>query len=103
MPSFRWSAINPGGETVHGVIEGADRAAVVDRLQRQGQLVLQAEPADGRWRLADLLRVEFGGKRGLDRTSLSEVTRELSIMLGAGQDLERALRFIIDNVGNSRA
>jgi general secretion pathway protein F len=103
MPSFRWSAINPGGETVHGVIEAADRAAVVDRLQRQGQLVLSAEPAGGRWRLADLLQIEFGTRRGLDRVSLGEVTRELAIMLSAGQDLERALRFIIDNVGNARA
>jgi len=103
MPSFQWSAINPGGETVHGVIDAADRATVVDRLQRQGQLVLSAEPAGGRWRLADLLKVEFGTRRGLDRTSLSEVTRELAIMLSAGQDLERALRFIIDNIGNARA
>jgi general secretion pathway protein F len=102
MPSFRWSAINPGGETVHGVIEAADRAAVVDRLQRQGQLVLSAEPADGRWRFADLLQMEFGARRGLDRASLSEVTRELAIMLSAGQDLERALRFIIDNISNAR-
>jgi general secretion pathway protein F len=103
MPSFQWSAINPGGETVHGVLDAADRATVVDRLQRQGQLVLSAEPADGRRRFADLLRIEFGTRRGLDRTSLSEVTRELSIMLGAGQDLERALRFIIDNISNARA
>lgn len=103
MASFRWSAINPGGETVHGVIEAADRATVVDRLQRQGQLVLSAEPADGRWRLADLLQIEFGTRRGLDRASLGEVTRELAIMLGAGQDLERALRFILENISNARA
>jgi len=103
MPSFRWSAINPGGETVGGVIEAPDRAAVVDRLQRQGQLVLRAEPADGGWRFADLLQVNLGARRGLDRAALGEVTRELAIMLGAGQDLDRALRFVIDNVGNARA
>jgi general secretion pathway protein F len=103
MPSFRWSAINPGGETVNGVIEAADRATVVDRLQRQGQLVLSAEPEDGRWRVADLLKIEFGTRRGLDRASLGEVTRELSTMLNAGQDLERALRFIIENISNAKA
>jgi general secretion pathway protein F len=103
MPSFRWSAITPAGEVLHGVTEAADCASVVDRLQRQGQVVLRAEPADGRWRLGDLLQIELGGRRGLDRATLGEVTREIAIMLGAGQDLDRALRFVVENVGNARA
>jgi len=103
MPSFRWSAINSGGEVLRGVSEAPDSAAVVDRLQRQGQIVLSAEPADGRWRLADLLQLELGGRRALDRATLGEVTRELAIMLMAGQDLDRALRFVVENVANARA
>jgi general secretion pathway protein F len=103
MPSFEWSAIDPGGATVRGVIEAADRAAAVDRLQRQGQLVLRAEPADGRRRIADLLHAGIATRRRLDRSTLGEVTRELAIMLAAGQDLDRAFRFVIDNVGNARA
>jgi general secretion pathway protein F len=103
MPSFRWSAVTHGGEVMHGVTEAADRASVVERLQRQGQVVLRAEQADGRWRLGDLLQIELGARRGLDRATLGEVTRELAIMLGAGQDLDRALRFVVENVGNTRA
>ena len=103
MPSFRWSAITPGGEVMHGVTEAADRASVVERLQCQGQVVLRAEPADGRWRLGDLLQIELGARRGIDRATLGEVTREIAIMLGAGQDLDRALRFVVENVGNARA
>src|SRR6202047_2433984 len=103
MPSFRWSAVTSGGEVMHGVTEAADRASVVERLQRQGQVVLRAGPADGRWRLGDLLQIELGGRRGIDRATLGEVTRELAIMLGAGQDLDRALRFVVENVGNTRA
>src|ERR1700730_4863001 len=103
MPSFRWSAVTPGGEVMHGVTEAADRASVVERLQRQGQVVLRAEPADGRWRLSDLLQIELGGRRGIDRATLGEVPRELPIMLGAGQDLDRALLFVVENVGNTRA
>ena len=91
MPSFQWSAINPEGEVVRGILEAADRAAVVERLQRQGQIVLRAEPSDGRWRLEDLLKIEFGKQRGLDRSTLGEVTRELAIMLVAGQDLDRQI------------
>ena len=103
MPSFRWSAVDRGGDVVHGVVDAPDRQALVDRLQRQGQIVLRAEPVGGRGSLADLLHIELGVRRGLDRTSLVEVTRELAIMLAAGQDLDRALRFVVDNIANARA
>src|SRR5262244_2281882 len=103
MPSFRWSAVNPGGDVVNGLMEAPDRAAVVERLQRQGQLVLRADPAVGRGGWADLLQIELGRNRGLDKAGLSEVTRELAIMLAAGQDLDRALRFVVDNTRNARA
>jgi general secretion pathway protein F len=103
MPSFRWSAITSSGEVLHGVSEAADRTAVVDRLQRQGQIVLRAEPAGGRRPLSDIFRIEFGARRGLDRATLAEVTRELAIMLAAGQDLDRSLRFVVENAGNERA
>jgi general secretion pathway protein F len=102
MPSYRWSAINGGGDVVRGIMEAPDRGAVVDRLQRQGQIVLRADPADRR-RLADLLHIELGGARGLDKAALAEVTRELAIMLAAGQDLDRALRFVVDNTRSARA
>src|SRR5271165_6301305 len=103
MPSFRWSAINGGGDVVGGVMEAPDRGVLVERLQRQGHLVLRADPADRRRGLRDLLQIEFGGARGLDKSALSEVTRELAIMLAAGQDLDRALRFVVDNTRNARA
>ena len=103
MPSFRWSAVNPGGDVARGVMEAPDRAAVVERLQRQGQIVLRADLAAARGGWADLLQIELGRSRGLDKTSLGEITRELSIMLGAGQDLDRALRFVVDNTRNARA
>jgi general secretion pathway protein F len=103
MASYRWSAINPGGEVVNGVIEAADRTTAIERLQRQGRIVLRADPAEGRRSLGELLQIEFGGRRAIDRTTLGEVTRELAIMLIAGQDLDRALRFVVDNVANARA
>jgi general secretion pathway protein F len=103
MPSFRWSAINGGGDVVDGVMEAPDRGAVVERLQRQGHLVLRADPADRRRGLRELLHIELGGPRGLDKAALGEVTRELAIMLAAGQDLDRALRFVVDNTRSARA
>src|SRR5438874_1500850 len=101
MPSFRWSTINSGGEVVHGLSDAADRASVVERLQRQGQIVLRAEPA-GRRALADLLHIELVTRRGLDRAALAEVTNELATMLAAGQDLDRALRFVFENAQHAK-
>ena len=103
MPSFRWSAINGGGDVARGVMEAPDRSAVVERLQRQGQIVLRADPADGRGGWAELLQIELGRTRGLDKAALGELTRELAIMLAAGQDLDRALRFVVENTRNARA
>jgi general secretion pathway protein F len=103
MPSFEWSALSPSGEMSRGIAEAADRTAVVNRLQRQGQIVLRAEPTGRRSKLSDLLRLELGTKRGLDRAVVCEFTREVATMLAAGQDLDRTLRFVVENVGNSRA
>lgn len=103
MPSFRWSAVNPGGDVARGVMDAPDRAAVVERLQRQGQIVLRADLSLGRSGWGDFLQIELGRSRGLDKTTLGEVTRELAIMLAAGQDLDRALRFVVENTRNARA
>jgi len=103
MPSFRWSAVDGGGDVVSGVMEAPDRAIVVERLQRQGQIVLRADPADRRRGFSELLQIEFGGARGIDKAALGEVTGELAIMLAAGQDLDRALRFVVDNTHSARA
>src|SRR5215470_17318425 len=103
MPSFRWSAIDGGGDVVRGVMEAPDRAIVVERLQRQGQIVLRADPADRRRGLGELLQIEFSGTRGIDKAALGELTRELAIMLAAGQDLDRALHFVADNTHSTRA
>lgn len=103
MPSFEWSALSSNGEISHGVVEAATRAAVVDRLQLQGQIVLRAEPAGSKSRFAGLLHLEIGAARNLDRNTVAEFTREVAIMLAAGQDIDRALRFVVDNVGNARA
>ena len=103
MPSFEWSALNPNGDISHGVVEATTRAAVVDRLQLQGQIVLRAEPAGSKSRFAGLLHLEIGAARNLDRNTVAEFTREVAIMLAAGQDIDRALRFVVDNVGNARA
>ena len=101
MPSFRYTAITPAGETTRGVIEAANEAAVIEQLRKQGNIPVRAEPAASGF-LAGLLAMEFGGGARLKRQDVANLTRELSIMLGAGQDLDRALRFLVDTAPNAR-
>ena len=70
---------------------------------KPGNVVLRAELADRRGRVAEWLHFDIAGGRRLDAARLSQFTRELAIMLEAGQDLDRALRFVVENAGNSRA
>lgn len=91
MPVFRYVAIDQAGQLTRGTMDAPDEAAVVDRLRRAGSLPMRAEPAGGRLRA--LLHTEVG-RRGLSRQAVAEFTRELAVMLDAGQDLDRALRFI---------
>jgi general secretion pathway protein F len=92
MAAFRYVAVDRSGHTLKGRMEADDAAAVVEWLQRQGHIPLRAEPAGGG--LQDLLAMEFGRRRGLSRGEVASLIRELGIMLGAGQDLDRALRFL---------
>ena len=100
MPAFRYTAIDPAGQTVRGTMDAATEAEVVRLLQRQGSIPMRAEPAGARG-IGDLLHREVG-RRGMSRLDVANFTRELSIMLGAGQDLDRSLRFLVDTAPNAR-
>ena len=99
MPAFRFVAIDPAGQTIRGTMEAANEAEIVARLQRQGSIPLRAEPAASAFRR--LFDREFG-RRSMTRQDVADVTRELAVMLGAGQDLDRSLRFLGETAPNKR-
>jgi general secretion pathway protein F len=100
MPAFRYVAIGTGGKVSQGVLDAADEGALVEHLRRQGSILMKAEPDGGR-RLA-VLDIQFFRRRGLRAQETADLTRELSVMLGAGQDLDRALRFLVETAPNAR-
>ncbi|HLZ67810.1 MAG TPA: type II secretion system F family protein [Aliidongia sp.] len=102
MPAFRFTAIDAQGQIQRGTMEAPDQAAVIDRLQRQGHVPMRAEPAEGGSRWAELFTADVGRRRALSRQEVTDVTRELATMLAAGQDLDRALRFIVETAPNPR-
>jgi general secretion pathway protein F len=94
MTMFRYTAIGAGGERIGGVMEAANQAEVIARLQRQGSMPVRAEPADTTSRWSGLLRLDLSGRRGLRKQDVADLIRELATMLSAGQDLDRALRYM---------
>lgn len=102
MPAFRYVAVDSAGQMQRGTLEVADQAAAIERLQRQGHIPMRVEPAGKRGFLDEIFSIEFVRRRGLTRQDVAGVTRELAIMLSAGQDLDRALRFLVDTAPNDR-
>jgi general secretion pathway protein F len=102
MQTFRYTAIGPGGELQHGMMEAATEAEVIARLQGLGSMPMRAEPAAPGFTLTKLLQTDFLTRRGLRGQEVADVVRELSTMLGAGQDLDRALRYMQETAPNVR-
>jgi len=100
MPAFRYMAVGAGGKISQGVLDAADERALVEQLRRQGSILMKAEPDTGR-RLA-ALDIQLFRRGRLRAQETADITRELSVMLGAGQDLDRALRFLIETAANAR-
>lgn len=103
MPKFRYTAVDTGGKFIKGVLEAENQAALVERLQDQGHTPLSAAPTDRSGAFLDLLNVELFRGRGLSKRDLIDFTRELAVMLGAGQDLDHTLRFVVDIAATPRA
>ena len=102
MPKFRYTAVDPAGKLVRGSVDAANAALVADQLHGQGRLLLNADEIKGGGGLSGLLNMEFKFEQGLSKAVLAHATRELSIMLQAGQDIDHALRFLVESAENKR-
>lgn len=94
MPLFHYKALNARGEMLDGQMEAASNVEVVQRLQEQGHLPVEAKlaseaGASSSWK--GLFKPKpFTGAR------LVQFTQQLSTLLGAGQPLDRALTILLD-------
>jgi len=102
MPQFRYTAVGAGGEMQRGVMDAGSEAEVVANLQRQGSLPMRAELVTQGHLLAPLMHTEFLLRRGLSAQQVADLTRELATMLAAGQDLDRALRYVLETAPSPR-
>jgi len=102
VPRFRYTAIDGAGKMVRGAVEAASPAMVADQLHGQGRMLLRADEVGSGGRLLDLLHTDVAIERGLSKAVIAHFTRELSVMLSAGQDIDHALRFLVESSEDTR-
>ena len=100
MTAWHYKAVDRMGRAVEGNMDAPDEVAVLRHLRRDGAVPLRVSEARGSpiWHLS-----LSGGGETLSRQEIVDITRELSTMLGAGQDLDRALRFLVETAPGARA
>lgn len=106
MTLYRYVALAPDGAQRMGAFDLADEAAVIARIRREGLLPVSVTPADtartSRFMTALNMPAVSSGP-GLRRGEVVEMMRELSLMLGAGQDLDRSLRYVAESASRPAA
>src|SRR5689334_19805311 len=93
MASFRYSAIAANGAIIKGVLEAPSEQAVIQHLRKEGHFPIAAKP-DRDASLTGLLRSALRFKSGLPLRKLSLATQELSVLMMAGLELDRALSIL---------
>jgi general secretion pathway protein F len=102
VPSFRYHAVSQAGEAIQGVMEAADAALVIAWIQRQGHIPIRADLVAHTPPWHRFFQVDLFSPARLSKSEVAQLTRELAVMLDAGQDLDWALRFVVDTIGSRK-
>ncbi|PCH49454.1 MAG: type II secretion system protein GspF, partial [Cellvibrionales bacterium] len=94
MPSFDYRAVNPQGEIKTGHMPAGNKEEVAARLQDMGFIPMSVQ--QGKGGSGGKAKTQFKlSKRKLSRKDIADFTRQLSILVGAGLQLDRALAVIL--------
>jgi general secretion pathway protein F len=93
VPNIAYRALTASGERVSGELEAADVASAIARLQDSGLIPIDAAPAGGGERRPAAPVVATRAAR-----HVSQLTRELATLIGAGQTVEGALSLAREEV-----
>lgn len=94
MPTFRYKAVSPDGETLSGVMEAGSSVEVIARLQEAGNVPLSADES-GEGLGLGVLEMLSGGRR-VSQREIGTMTQQLATLLGAGLPLDRSLHILQD-------
>ena len=93
MPNFAYRALTAAGERVTGELEAADASTAIARLQDSGLIPIDATPAARSERRGPAPVVATRASR-----HVTQLTRELATLIGAGQTVEGALALAREEV-----
>lgn len=99
MPEFLYKATTLSGETVEGIMDVRDEAAVVQSLHHMGYIPIRIGPVEAKGRRLDLFRwvpLRIGLK------DLLVFTQELSTLLSSGLPIDRSLSILESLTENRR-
>lgn len=100
MPAFEYEALDAGGKSRRGVLQGDTAKAVRQSLRDQG--LVPVEVAEVRERPArDRLPAWF--KRGIRASDLAVLTRQWATLVRAGLPMDEALAALAEQSGDVRA
>ncbi|NVN05649.1 type II secretion system F family protein [Asaia spathodeae] len=103
MVDYAYKAIDSQGTLLSGSLDARSEAEAIAALRRLGHIPVTLGPARPTGLSQILSGVSFSlSRRDLTRGELAILTRELAVMLGAGQDIDRALRFLIETAQGAR-
>jgi type IV pilus assembly protein PilC len=97
VTTFKYAAKGPGGKTVEGTINAADRSEVAAELRKQNLVALKIEESGESVRKRPPGPKNFLGvlkKPSASRTDLVMFTRQLATMVGSGLALLEALEVL---------
>ena len=97
MPTFAYRALRSDGQSITGEVDAADAATAIRRLQDNGLIPIEAAPSRAR-PTASTVRAK-GGRTG---RKVTQLTRELATLIGAGQTLEGALALVQEELADRR-
>lgn len=97
MPAFAYQALDSGGKTQRGVLQGDTARAVRGVLRERGLNPLEVTPVTH--------AQQHGGftRRGLSGANLALLTRQLATLLRAGLPVEEALAALAEQNDDQRA
>ncbi|HET6546185.1 MAG TPA: type II secretion system inner membrane protein GspF [Rhodanobacteraceae bacterium] len=98
MPAFAYEALDQGGKTRRGVLQGDTARAVRSSLRERGlnPLTVDEVSEDARRRARPFAR------RGLSAQQLALLTRQLATLIGAGLPIDEALAALSEQAGDDR-
>jgi general secretion pathway protein F len=99
MPTFVCQSIGPDGALVEGRVTAGTRSSAFDQLRARGHLPVSAAEAGEERTGFKFLKLDRGK---IPDKQLLAVTKELSLLLGAGQQLEQALALIVKSAPSAR-